>query len=357
MAIPSTESTRSYDALLSLTLANYRATLQDTISTSNSFFFTLKERENGWRGVSNLGERIEIPLMYEMGTADFFSGYDTLDVTPMDGITKAFFEWSQMAVPITISRIEERKNSGELALVGLLKSKTKQAVLGIQDLFGKALLQGNGPNSATAITTPYTSATNGATAFDPLPKLVRMDPTSSAVIGNINQTTYSWWQNQIKNDASTTFAGFLKAMSQLYNLCSKGPGGSPDLFLCDRKVYELYEQAMWSKHNNPSYQKAGFPFDAMNFHGKPLVWDDFVPDVANATVTGIPVDASGTLYMLNTNFWDVTYDSETNFINTPFISPENQDAKVSHIMWYGATTVSNRRKQGVQFSIDTTITS
>jgi hypothetical protein len=78
---PSSE-TKNYDALLSLTLANYRATLQDEISTSNSLFFELKGREDGWRSVSNLGERIEVPLMYEMGTADFYAGYDQLDVTP-----------------------------------------------------------------------------------------------------------------------------------------------------------------------------------------------------------------------------------------------------------------------------------
>jgi len=326
---PSSE-TKNYDSLLSLTLANYRATLQDTISTSNAFFYTLKERGDGWRGVSNLGERIEVPLMYEMGTADVYSGYDQLDCTPNEGITKSFFNWTQMAVPITISRIEERKNSGELALVELLKTKTKQALLGIQDLFGKALLQGNGPNSATAITTPYTSQTNGSTAFDPIPLLVKYDPSSSTSIGNINQLTYSWWRNQYSNSASTTFAGFLKELSSLYNKCSSGAGGSPNLFLCDRQVYELYEAAHWAKYQNPQYTKANFPFDSLNFKGKPLVWDDFVPDVANGTIASIPVSASGTLYMLNTNFLDVTYDNETNFINTPFQKPENQDAKVSY---------------------------
>jgi len=112
---------------------------------------------------------------------------DQLDTTPMDGITSAFFNWSQMSVPITISRLEERKNSGEEQMINLLESKVKQATLGIQDLFGKALLQGNGPNSATAITTAYTSPLNGATGFDPIPLLVKYDPTSSTAIGNINQ--------------------------------------------------------------------------------------------------------------------------------------------------------------------------
>jgi hypothetical protein len=320
---PSSE-TKNYDALLSLTLANYRATLQDAISTSNAFFFTLKQRSDGWRGVSSLGERVEVPLMYEMGTAGVYSGYDQLDTSPMEGITKAFFNWTQMAVPIAISRIEERQNSGENALVGLLKSKTSQALLGIQDLFGKALLQGNGPNSATAITTPYTSPINGATSFSPLPLLVKYDPTSSTVIGNINQATSTWWANQLKASSATTFAGFLSEMSSLFNLCGGGPGGGSDLFLADRNVYELYEAAHWAKYQNPSYSKADYPFDALNFKGKPLVWDNFVPDVANGTTASIPVAASGTLYMLNTKFLDVTYDTQTNFINTPFVTPENR---------------------------------
>jgi hypothetical protein len=77
---PSSE-TKSYDALLSLTLANYRATLEDEISTGTPVFFMI-QKSGGWKGVANLGERIEVPLMYALGTADVYAGYDQLDVTP-----------------------------------------------------------------------------------------------------------------------------------------------------------------------------------------------------------------------------------------------------------------------------------
>ena len=354
--MPPSSETRNYDALLSTTLANYRATLEDNISQSLALFYELKNGD-GWNSNASLGERKEIPLMYETGNADFYAGYDPLDTAPIEGITKAFFNWTQLAVPIAISRIEERKNSGEYAQLSMLKSKVKQAELGIQDLFDKALLQGNGPHTPTAITTAYTSTINGAVGFDPLPKLVAYDPTTSTAIGNINQLTYSWWRNQLKNSTSTTFAGFLKEMESLYNLCGKGPGGSPNLFIVDRQVYELYMAAMWSKHQNPSYQKAGYPFESLQFHGKPMVFDEYVPDVQNGTITSIPVAAAGSAFFLNTKFFSVEYDAETNFINTPFIRPNDQDAKTAHIMWYGCTTVSNRRKNGVMGGIDTTITS
>jgi hypothetical protein len=339
---------------LSTTLFNYRRTLADTISTSNAFFYKVKKNA-AWKEVASIGDRCAIPLMYELGSADFYSGYDQLDVTPMDGLTTAFWSWSQMAVPITISRLEERKNSGEEQLINLLESKTQQALLGIQDLFGRALLQGDGPHTATSITTPYTSVYNGATGFDPLPLLVKYDPTSSTSIGNINQSTYTWWANQYLADTSSTYAGFLKNLRNLRNKCSKGPGGVPDLHVCGQYAYELYEAALAAQHRNPSYQRADIPFDNIAFYGDPVVWDQFMPDVANGTIASIPVQASDSWFMLNTKFFEIRVDSETNFMNTPFIRPENQDAKTAHILWLGCVTVSNRRKQGVMGSIDGTI--
>ena len=64
---------------------------------------------------------------------------------------------------------------------------------------------------------------------------------------------------------------------------------------------------------------------------------------------------NGTWYMFNTQFWGLRVDKETNFTPTPFIRPENQDARTSHILWLGAVGVSNRRKQGVYGRIDNTL--
>ena len=60
--------------------------------------------------------------------------------------------------------------------------------------------------------------------------------------------------------------------------------------------------------------------------------------------------------MINTKFFGVKYDSQTNFKNTPFQQPVNQDAKVSHILWMGNTTISNRRKHGVLYNIASSLT-
>ena len=355
--MPPSSLTLNYDAVLSSTLFNLHKSgaIQDQISTSNAFLFYLMKQNKAYTGDAE-GNRMQVSLMYEFGGGDVYSGYDQLDTTPADGMTAAFFDWGQLSVPVTISGKEERENaSSETRVFDLLKAKTKQSTLKAQDLFARAIMQGNGPNTATAITTPYTSNSNGATFVSPLPLLVKYDPTSSTVVGNINQGTYSWWRNQLLNSASTTFAGFLKDLDRLYNLCTKGPGGRPDLHLTDQFVFELYVAALRNQNRFTDYNKADIPFENVAFHGKPVTWDEFVPDVANGTIASIPVAESGTWFMLNTQFFMMKYFLD--FEPTPFLKPENQDAKTAQIMWHGGAGVSNRRKHGVMGSISTTISS
>jgi hypothetical protein len=354
VAIPSS-LTLNYDAILSTTLFNLQGTLEDEISTSNAFLFKVMKNKNAWKSESDLGDRWGVPLMYDLGNADSYSGYDILDTTPTDGITTAFYDWRQMSVPVSISGLDEKKNSGsETKILNLLEAKIKQATMGIQDLFGKSLLQGNGPNSATAINTAYTSPNNASVFIDPLPLLIKYDPTTSTTIGNINQSTHTWWRNQKKDFTGvSTYAGFLKGLRNLYNNCMKGPGGGPDLHVLEQQTYELYEAALAAAHQNPSYQSADIPFDNIAFKGKPATWDEFVPDVH----TGSTAITVGTWFMINTKYWGGRYHSATNFASTPFQRPENQDAKVAQILWLGSFGVSNRRKQGVGGNITLSIAS
>ena len=82
------QNTINYDSLLSTTLAAMRDSMVDNIFKSNSFLAALKlyggiEYQDG-------GERIGQPLMYEVnGTVKSYSGFETLDVTPQDGMTTA----------------------------------------------------------------------------------------------------------------------------------------------------------------------------------------------------------------------------------------------------------------------------
>lgn len=355
MAAPSS-LTLEYGPLLTTTLMNSRKVIEDQISTANAVFYAITKRKN-YRKVSSPGERVKIELMYGLTQPDSYSGYDELALFPTEGITAAFFDWAQMSVPIMISGKERKQNKGENAIINLMTTKVKQATLGIKEYFAKTFLQGNGVNGATAGQTalPYTSPRNSSTFIDPIGKLVKYDPTAAVTIGNIPQNTYTWWRNQAKASTATTFAEFFVELDNHLNNCGKGVGGRADLHICDQNFFEFYAKALRKFYQNPTYARADFPFHNIALYNDPMVWDEFAVNAKDESTTLDVAEAS--LWSLNTNFLGIDVDSETDFAPDEWKKADNQDAWASHVLWMGASWVSNRRKHGVYGNVNTAINS
>lgn len=339
------QNTINYDSILGTSLFNYRKTLTDNISKSNAFWY--KMQENGTYESEDGGVAIQVPLMYGIGSFDTYDGYDVLNTDPIDGITNAFFDWRQAAAPISISRKEERQNSAPNQIINLMKAKVAQAEIGIKEGFGKMLIQGalmQGGNPYD----PTISTANGSLGINPIGGLIDFDPTASRTynIGNINQNTATWWRNQTKTAVVTSSSGsadfFLEA-DGIYNDCSKGPGGPPDLILVDQVTYQIWRAAYFVRYRTQAVSNANYPFENFMFNRAMVVWDEFMYDVYSGTTSF----TYGSAFFLNTKFFALKYDKETNFVNTPFQKPVDQDAKVAHILWMGNTSVSNRRKHGI----------
>lgn len=347
------QSTFNYDSLVSTSLANYKKTLTDNISKSNPLFHELK-RKDLWESVDG-GLYIAEDLMYAVGGLEPYDGYDELPLVPADGVTQLQIEWRQLATPIVISEKERKQNKHRL--VSLLESRIKVAEIGLEESFTKHLLQGSLAGSGIDIREPYQNNANGAYSIDPLPRWVMYDPTATYTIGNISQASQTWWRNRTKTSTATTGAGLLAEFMNMYNQTSKGPGGSPDLIWTDQVTWELLHSAMMDKYRATSSDN-DYPFQNFKFWGATVVWDEDIPDVAaNGGAGAATADTTkGTAYFLNTRFFKIKYESETNFVATEFQKPINQDVKGKHILWMGNTAVNNRRKQGVLGNIARTLT-
>jgi len=126
VAIEQMSITDTYNALLTTTLRAYRPKMVDNITRGLPLLWWLTDK--GRKRTQDGGHSIVVPLMYGTNsTVKAFEGYDTLDVTPQDGITAAIYYWKNISASITISRDEERKNSGQYKLIDLLETKTMQA--------------------------------------------------------------------------------------------------------------------------------------------------------------------------------------------------------------------------------------
>jgi hypothetical protein len=125
--------------------------------------------------------------------------------------------------------------------------------------------------------------------------------------------------------------------------------------LTDQNTFEMYCKALRSQNRYTTIERGDIPFTNVAFYGNPVVWDEFVPRTDSPTT--VQSTTGGVWWMINSNFFQVKYDAKTNFSTTPFVRPENQDADVATILWYGAAGVTNRRKHGLLDGIDTTLTS
>lgn len=356
--------TDDFDAVLSSTLRAMQPRLRDNITRGNQLL-ALLELKGRIRSVDG-GERIQVPLMHaQNSTADIYSGYGQLDTSPQDGITSAFYTWAQLSVSIAISRKEERQNSGKARILNLLESKTMQAEASIRQLLNNCIVSGKISSGASSNLGQFVARTGtlDTSAEGPLPLTALIDstPSRSVAIGNINGGTYSFWRNTATDSAATTFAGYKQDLNKMYDDCSKGVGGTPDILLGDQIAWEQYWNSLQTQERfvDPKVLDVLGGRDALKFRGAAFIWDEIVPDVkTNADV----VDAVGTVslstvYFINRETMEWVTDVGTDFITTPFVRPENQDAKVAQILWMGAMGINNRRKNGVLMGISQSIVS
>lgn len=360
-ANPST-NTIYYDSLLSTTLMAFRDTLVDNIFKDSAFLAYLRmsdavKKQNG-------GERIAMPLMYgDNNTVKSYSGEEVLDTTIQDGLTTAFYEWKEIGGTISITRKEERQNSGEGRLINLLESKIKQAEMSMRETLNQQLVQG------TVSGATFVPGNEGKDLY-PLGYFFRKanatNPTTGGNVGNISSAAESWWRHKtaVLDSASvdtgnafamavTTYAGMKAGLRRMYNHCSRGSGGSPDLVLFDQVTFETYENALDSAVRYTNTAMADMGFDTIKLRGATCIWDELVPDLDNGT-TAI---TAGTAFFLNTKFYNLVIDSETDIITTPFVEPENQTVKTAKILFMGNAAVSNMRKHGVVYATSQTIAS
>uniref|UniRef100_A0A6M3L693 Putative capsid protein n=1 Tax=viral metagenome TaxID=1070528 RepID=A0A6M3L693_9ZZZZ len=370
MAIPSSRSI-DYDAVMTLCLEHIRPGLFDSVFSSNAFLSAMygrygRKKASG-KGIKivNGGERIRVSLMYEKNsTAKSYSGYDVLDVTPQDGITAAFYQWKQLAVSIAISGLDMTKNKGPTKVRDLLNDKVEQAKMSLYQEINWELM---GKTVAGGVWSAGKGMSDGSD-LDPLWVFLPKDCSSSVEVGNINQSTYSWWRPRIVDGSSdtlvdngvqprsincTSWARLWAAMRYTYNRCGIGAGGNPDFILTDQLTYEGYEAGLDSRSriNDSTKGPVSVGFDSVRFKGADMVWEEFVPDID----TGVNYDsaswATGTMAFLNTDFMEICVAEGADFVPGPFVKPADQDAKVSQILTTMALTCSNRRKQGLLYGI------
>jgi len=352
-----TDPRTSIDALLSVTADHYYKSglVHDAIFKSNPTFAELNKK--GVKKMVGGGSRIDVNVMYGKNTTvDSYSRYGEIDVAPQDGITQALYNWAQYAGTVSIDGLSEAQNSGKEAVQKLLREKVTQLTMSFAERMNADLWD------VEQATTSFATG-NGNKNIISIPMFVQGDPTTAQDVGGIDQSVETWWANQTKNsgtESSGTFLMLNKEMRSLYNSCSKGYGGAPDLMIANQDTFEAYETGMDTKVRYEYTDNASVGFENIKFKGAKLMWDEHVPDpdggynFDHASYAGT---TGGAVYFLNTKFLDLVCLKGKDFVPLGFDRPTNQDARTGLWVFYGQLVCSNRRKLGVLEDITTTMTS
>ena len=299
----------NFDALLSTTLANYRSQLTDNVFTARPLTYTLMDK--GRIRMLNGGTKIIEPLIYgQNSTVASYSGYDSLALTPQEGISAAEYDWKQYAASIAISGIEEAKNNGEQEIINLLEAKIMQAEESMRESFNQMFFSDGTGNSSKD--------------WNGLENLVEANNT----VGGIDASANTWWNSYEEN---TSTALTLAQMATAYNSVSVG-NDHPDTLLTTQTLFEKYEALLQPQLRYTDTKTADAGFQNLLFKAAPVMYD------VHCT--------AGVFYFLNSKYITLVGHSDKWFSQTEFIKPEDTDARYALIMCYGNLTCRNRAKQG-----------
>jgi hypothetical protein len=309
--------TRTYDALLTSTLANYSGQLADNIfdeypllSWFNGKLAGAMRKEKAKR-VLDGGETIVEHLLYEQSSSvRKYTGYQALNLTPQEGMTIARYPWRQIAVSVTISGLERRSNTGEAKMLDLWKGKIKQAEMSLRDQLSRDF---------------YGSNSDGV-SVDGLGIIV----DSAGTCGGLAASTFSWWAST--ETASGSFAAQgLKDMRTLFNTLSYG-NNTPDGIFTTQSIFEFFETTLQPQERYVNETAANSGFANLKFKNVPVFFD------RDCT--------SGVVFMLNSKNIKWCVHKDADFATTAAVTPNDQDATSSLILVQGNMTTDERRKHG-----------
>lgn len=301
-----------FDAILSTTLKNYRPKLVDNIFSATPLVDYLKRKDK--IELKDGGAKIVEPLLYaQNSTVKSYSGYDTLDITPQEGISAAEFEWDQFAVSIAIAGIEEAKNAGKSQIVGLLKAKVMQAEMSAVEAMDEMF---------------FGDGTVADRSWNGLDLLVNDETASITTVGGIDAATHEFWRSVV-TDVSGERSD--SVWTNIYNSASKGHD-RPDFAITTQELFEHYEDGLVDQLRFTSNDKADGRFQNLAFKGLVLFYDDYCP--------------TGDTFFLNSKYLKLVGHKNRWFKSTGFKEAIDKDARWAQILSYGNMVINNRARQG-----------
>jgi len=233
------------------------------------------------------------------GTVSFYNGYEVLDTSPADVLSSAVFDYKQLAGNVTVSGLEQIKNSGEQAIINLLEARIGNLERSMENSLATSLFSDGTGTSSKEI--------GGL-------QLVVAD-AGSGTVGGINSSTFTFWQNKQATATSSAFSttNIQSDMNSLYIQLVRGTD-APDLVVAGSTPYTTFLATLQTLQRVADSRLADLGFTAVKYLNSDVVYD------SNCAATR--------MYFLNTNYLRLETAANRDFVPGEAKESINQDATV-----------------------------
>ena len=317
----------NYSDVLATTIESRSGVVADNVTANNAWL--TRARERGRQKPFSGGSVILQELSFQSnGTAMYYSGAETLNISPADVISAAQFPIKQAAVAVTINGLEMLQNAGEEQIIDLFDSRMDVAESSIENLISSGIYSDGTGSAGKQITG--------------LQAMVVASP-ATGVVGGIDRASWSFWRNQTFDfstdlGASASASNIQTGFNTLYASCTRG-SDVPDLILVGNKFWGFFMSSLQNLQRFPGSSKmAELGFVASKYMNADVVLDGGIGG-------NIPANTG---YFINSKYLFFRPHRARNFVP---IGDErmstNQDAIVRLIGWAGNMTASGLQFQGI----------
>jgi hypothetical protein len=320
---------RNYGQILTASVAQRSKQVQDIIHNSTPLTSILKQKGNIKTKKAG-GPELRIPIEFDKLDAQWFTGYDKIEITPKELLNSAVFNWSRMVSMFSLNGTELLYNSGEEEIVDLMEFYISSAEKSAREQFETSLV-GDG-------------TADGGRQMIGLGGAIPLVP-NTGIYGGIDRSAVAAWRPSFFDVSNGDVPGFTtwdsttaRPIIDYITLARSRNGHYADLLIADALMYAPISASFVAHQRLASERLA-----TLGFAGLTYMTPAGAVDVVAAGGIGNVMPAN-TIFGIDTDALSIYEFPGQSFV--PFhpgngMRPINQDAVAQGIVWSGQIVLEN----------------
>lgn len=320
---------RNYGQMLTASVARRSRQVQDIVYNSTPLMAILKDKGKIKTKRAG-GPELRIPVEFDKLTAQWFTGYDKIEITPRELLNSAVFNWSRVVAPFSLNGTELLYNAGDEEVIDLMEFYIDAAEKSAKESMEVAIV-GDG----TADGGRQMIGLGGAIPIVP----------NAGIYGGISRVDVANWRTSTFNIASGDVAGYTtwdsttaRPIINRVALARSRNGRYADLLIADALAYEAIDASVVA-HQRIVSERLG----KLGFSGLSYITPAGPVDIWAAGGIGNVMPAN-TIFGIDTEGLSLYEFPGQSFV--PFhpgngLRPINQDAVAQGIVWSGQMVLEN----------------